>query len=176
MYGAAAEMAPTQFILDESAADGSMLDQEALREQLAADVPNWSNVRRLYEDEIHWPVPAVAATPVVHLTGDWLHARLNEGEHIVSLSCYGYWGGCCGLEPSMKTSLNNGGYTFIGYADSCLTNQFDVNDAISEALVQTITAARSPTSATRAFHGSASATISSATFSKACRPRAHLVC
>ena len=135
-YGTAQEMAPQRFILDESAADGSMLDQEALRTQLAADVPGWSSVRRLYEDEVDLPPPAVGATPLEHLTGAGITARLNEGQHIVSLSGHGWWGGCCGLEPSMKTSLNNGGATFIAYADSCLTNQFDVDDAISEGLVQ----------------------------------------
>jgi len=36
----------------------------------------------------------------------------------------------------MRTSLTNGQRTFIGYADSCLTNQFDVSDAVSESLVQ----------------------------------------
>ena len=135
-YGTAQEMAPQRFVLDESAADGSMLDQEALRTQLAADVPGWSSVRRLYEDEIDLPPAAVGATPLEHLTGAGITARLNEGQHIVSLSGHGWWGGCCGLEPSMKTSLNNGGATFIAYADSCLTNQFDFDDAISEGLVQ----------------------------------------
>src|SRR5215208_4935388 len=36
----------------------------------------------------------------------------------------------------MRTRLTNGHRTFIGYADSCLTNQFEVEDAISESLVQ----------------------------------------
>ena len=133
-YGAAAEMAPLRFILDESAADGSMLDQEALRTQLAADVPHWSSVRRLYEDELDLAAPGPA--PLEHLTAARLHDRLDEGQHIVSLSGHGYWGGCCGLDPSMATALHNGGHTFIAYADSCLTNQFDVSDAISESLVQ----------------------------------------
>lgn len=133
-YGTAAEMTPQAFILDDAAADGSMMDQEALRLQLAADVPNWSTVRRVYEDEID--LPAGGGPPVEHLTDARVLARLNEGQHIVSLSGHGWWGGCCGLSPSMRTSLTNGGQTFIAYADSCSTNEFDVNDAISELLVQ----------------------------------------
>jgi len=75
VYGAAAEMAPMHFILDDSAADGSMLDQEALRMQLATDMPNWSDVRRLYEDGIDLPPPAVGATPLEHSRGSFDHAR-----------------------------------------------------------------------------------------------------
>ena len=135
VYGAAAEMAPQQYILDNSEADGSMLDQEQLRQQLAADVPEWSDVGRLYEDEIDLPPAAVGASPLAHLTGERMFVWLNEGQHIVSLSGHGWWGGCCGLEPSMRTTLTNGGHTFIAYADSCYTNQFEVDDAISESLL-----------------------------------------
>ncbi|CAN5278205.1 hypothetical protein BH11PSE10_BH11PSE10_17850 [soil metagenome] len=134
VFGSAQEMSPGQFVLDESTADGSMLDQETLRQQLATDVPGWSNVRRLYEDEIDLPAPA--GPPLEHLTDAGLHARLSEGQHIVSLSGHGWWGGCCGLDPTMRTSLTNGGRTFVAYADSCLTNQFDMPDAISESLLQ----------------------------------------
>jgi hypothetical protein len=136
VYGSAAEMAPPAFILDESAGDGSMIDQETLRKQLAADVPAWSNVRRLYEDEIDLSPADASAAPLEHLTADRIETRLDEGQHIVSLSGHGWWGGCCGLQPAMRTSLTNGSHTFIAYADSCLTNQFDVDDAVSESLLQ----------------------------------------
>jgi hypothetical protein len=113
-----------------------MLDQETLRTQLAADVPGWPDVARLYEDEIDLSPAAATAAPLEHLSQARLETHLDNGPHIVSLSGHGYWGGCCGLAPSMRTSLTNGAHTFIGYADSCLTNQFDFSDAISESLVQ----------------------------------------
>jgi hypothetical protein len=136
VYGDAAEMSPAYFVLDEASADGSMLDQETLRTQLAADVPGWPDVARLYEDDVDLGPAAVAAAPLEHLSQARLETHLDSGPHIVSLSGHGYWGGCCGLAPSMRTSLTNGAHTFIGYADSCLTNQFDFSDAISESLVQ----------------------------------------
>jgi hypothetical protein len=135
-YGTPDEMAPQFFVLDDSAADGSMLDQESLRTQLQTDVPDWSDVARLYEDDVDLSPAAMTAAPLAHLSADRLEADLDAGPHVVSLSGHGYWGGCCGLSPSMRTSLTNGHHTFIGYADSCLTNQFDVEDAISELLVE----------------------------------------
>jgi hypothetical protein len=136
VFGNAAEMSPAYFVLDEASADGSMVDQEALRTQLASDMPGWSDVNRLYEDDVDLNPAAVAVAPLDHLSADLLETNLDDGPHIVSLSGHGYWGGCCGLSPSMRTSLTNGSRTFIGYADSCLTNQFDVEDAVSEDLVQ----------------------------------------
>ena len=136
VYATTDEMSPAFFILDEATADESMLDQETLRAQLAGDVPDWSDVSRLYEDDVDLDPGARAAAPLQHLTAPRLESLLDTGPHIVSLSGHGSWGGCCGLNPSMRTSLTNGRRTFIGYADSCLTNQFDVSDAISEALVQ----------------------------------------
>ena len=136
VFGANDEMSPDHFVLDDSAGDGSMLDQEQLRVQLAGDIPAWSSVSRLYEDDVDLPPPAVGAAPLEHLTDARLEAHLDDGPHVVSLSGHGYWGGCCGLNPTMRTSLTNGSHTFIGYADSCLTNEFDVDDAISEQLIQ----------------------------------------
>lgn len=134
-FGANDELSPMYFVVDDAAGDGSMLDQEALRLQLSTDVPGWSQVHRLYEDDVDLPA-APGAPPLEHLSATGLEAQLDQGPHIVSLSGHGYWGGCCGLGPSMRTSLTNGTRTFIAYADSCLTNQFDVEDAISEQLVQ----------------------------------------
>ncbi len=135
VFGANDELSPQYFVLDTSMADGSMLDQETLRTQLAADMPLLSDVRRLYEDDVDLP-PPVGPVPLEHLSETGLEAQLDRGPHIVSLSGHGYWGGCCGLNPGMRTSLTNGARTFIAYADSCLTNQFDVEDAISERLIQ----------------------------------------
>ena len=135
VYGSAAELQPSGFIFDHTNADGSLRDQEELRQQIAADLPAINDVSRLYEDEIDLTPTQVSAGPVSHLTDDRLRDALNDGQHFVSLSGHGNSGGCCGLSVGMADNLNNGMETFIGYADSCLTNQFDTEDAVSEHLL-----------------------------------------
>ncbi|AEJ02762.1 hypothetical protein Nit79A3_3017 [Nitrosomonas sp. Is79A3] len=135
VYGAVVEVSPPNFLIDSSVQDSSMSDQEQLREQLRTELPGWDRVSRLYEDELDLTPAQAVAAPVQHLTPNRLEAALNAGPHVVSLSGHGYDGGCCGGSVYMASGLTNGYQTFIGYADSCLTNQVDSNDAFSEALV-----------------------------------------
>ena len=135
VYGSAAQLAPPAYTLDGAEADGSMTDQEALRQQLNTIVPAWSNVDRLYEDDVDLDAASRAAAPLAHLTAAALEARLSAGPHIVSLSGHGNWPGCCTLSPDMTSRLTNSGRPFIVYADSCLTNEFDLNYAVSQNLV-----------------------------------------
>lgn len=130
----AAELTPAQYILDHEDADGSMVDQEALRTQIAADLGTY-DVVRLYEDEIDLTPGEAAAAPIAHLTADRLREALDAGPHYVSMSGHGWSGGCCGMSPALADGLRNDGHTFIAYADSCLTNEFNVDDAVSEHLV-----------------------------------------
>jgi peptidase C25-like protein len=134
VYGAG-NLTPAKYVIDDAAPDGSMTDQELLRHQLATKVPGWSNVDRLYEDDIDLDPPDRAAVPLTHLTQPALETRLNAGPHVVSLSGHGNWPGCCGLDPGVNNRLANAGAPFIGYADSCLTNEFDLTYAISQDLV-----------------------------------------
>jgi hypothetical protein len=134
VYGAA-NLAPAAYVIDDAVADGSMTDQEALRHQLATTVPGWSDVDRIYEDDRDLDPPDRAAAPLTHLTQPALETRLDAGPHIVSLSGHGNWPGCCGLDPGVNNRLTNAGVPFIGYADSCLTNEFDLTYAISQDLV-----------------------------------------
>jgi hypothetical protein len=133
IYGG--NLAPAAFVVDDAVADGSMTDQEQLRHQLAATVPGWSSVDRVYEDDADLAPTDAAAAPLTHLTQPTLEMRLNAGQHIVSLSGHGNWPGCCGLDPGVNSRLTNAAAPFIGYADSCLTNEFDLTFAISEDLV-----------------------------------------
>ena len=134
VYGAE-NLAPTAYVIDDAVADGSMTDQEALRHQLATTVPGWSDVDRIYEDDLDLDPPDRAAAPLTHLTQPALEARLDAGPHIVSLSGHGNWPGCCTLNPDVNNRLTNAGAPFIVYADSCLTNEFDLTYAISQDLV-----------------------------------------
>lgn len=135
VYGPEAELAPQVFLLDRMEQDGSMHDQEQLRTQIAAELPAINTVSRLYQDELDLTPAEAAAAPVDHLTEDHLRTALNAGPHFVSLSGHGNSNGCCWLSGAMAQNLTNGFHSFIGYADSCLTNQFDDEDAVSERLL-----------------------------------------
>lgn len=134
-YGPVAELTPYRFIFDFTDPDGSMADQELLREQIATDHPALSQVSRLYEDEIDLTPAQMAAAPIQHLTRDRVEDALNNAPHFVSLSGHGGPGGTSGLDIAMAQTLTNGYHSMIGYADSCLTSQFDGEDAVSEHLV-----------------------------------------
>lgn len=135
VYGPAAELTPQAYIFDRAEPDGSLSDQEQLREQVDAELPGITGFTRLYEDEVDLTPAQAAAAPVEHLTEDRLRTALNAGPHIVSLSGHGNSDGCCALSGNLAQNLTNGYHTFIGYADSCLTNQFDAEDAVSERLL-----------------------------------------
>ena len=135
VYGAAEELAPAGYIFNSTQLDGSLADQEQLREQMRVDMPAFNHIRRLYEDLQDMTPEQVAAAPVELLTTDGLRNALNAGPHIVSLSGHGYWGGCCDLSYDIADNLANGYHSFIAYADSCLTNQLD-GDAVSEHLIR----------------------------------------
>jgi len=134
--GPAEERNPRMYLLDHVGQDGSMADQETLREQLATELPGWNQVSRLYKDETDLTPAQVAAAPVSHLTSARIEAAMNTRPHVVSLSGHGSGGGCCGAGIAMAQGLTNGAYAFIGYADSCLTNQVDMEDAFSETLIK----------------------------------------
>jgi hypothetical protein len=135
VYGPSAELTPDRYIFDRTDPDGSMRDQEQLREQVETELPRVDTIARLYEDEVDLTPAQAAAAPIAHLTSDRLRDALNAGQHFVSLSGHGSSNGCCGLDGAMAAGLLNGLHSSIGYADSCLTNQFDAEDAVSERLL-----------------------------------------
>lgn len=136
VHGPAAELNPIRFELDCPDQDTSMVDQEQLREQLAADLPAWNRVRRLYADLTDLTPAQRAAAPVAYLTTTRLQNELNASPHIVSLSGHGSPDGCCGAEAWMAAGLTTSGPGFIAYADSCLTGASDSEDSMGEALVK----------------------------------------
>ena len=135
VYGLKDELSPLYYAFNTIGQDFSMLEQEDLRRQLALELPNINNISRLYEDEMDLTPSELAAAPVDHITVDRLRDSLNKGTHFVSLSGHGNTDGCCGFSNDLAKNLANRYHTFIGYADSCLTNAFDVNDAVSEISV-----------------------------------------
>ena len=136
VHGPVVERTPSQFTLDWFDPDGSMTDQELVRQQVGAELPGIDTFDRLYEDDLDLTPPQRWAAPVQHLTSSRLEAAMNARPHIVSLSGHGSGDGCCGGSKSLASSLTNGTPGFIAYADSCLTNQFDDNDdSFSERLL-----------------------------------------
>jgi hypothetical protein len=131
----ATDLAPTWFILDEPAADGSMLDQEQIVDIAYHTLRGITSVERLYEDVVD--LPAGRPSGAEYLTQTRLTDRLNQGPHFVSLSGHGNPGGVAGLDPWVARSLNNGLPGFIGYADSCLTGDFADSgwDVMNKALL-----------------------------------------
>ncbi|HSW03797.1 C25 family cysteine peptidase [Aquabacterium sp.] len=136
VHGAVVERDPPSYLFDAPGQDGSMADQEALRVQLAADLPGWGQVSRLYEDMTDLTPGQAVAAPVGYLTSTRLQTALNAAPHIVSLSGHGSPGGCCGGGTWMASALSNGLPGFIGYADSCLTGAMDSEDSFAEELLK----------------------------------------
>jgi hypothetical protein len=136
VHGSLEERTPQLYEFDWPGQDGSMSDQEALRVQVAAELPGIDRPERYYEDEFDLTVAEQLAAPVDFLTTAKLLSALNAAPHIVSLSGHGNPDGCCALSVAGVSSLTNGPLGFIAYADSCLTNMFDTEDAMSEALLK----------------------------------------
>jgi hypothetical protein len=139
VHGPPEELQPQKFLFDRAEPDQSMLNQEVLREQLALELPEIDLVSRLYEDEIDLSPAAVSAAPLDHLTGDRLEDALNSGPHFVSFSGHGSDLGSM-LPASVVSSLNSDHHTFIGYADSCWSGEFDADafagsDSLGENLL-----------------------------------------
>lgn len=135
VQGASEELAPGRYLFDNPDQDGSMHDQEELREQIAAELPGLDTVSRLYEDELDLTAAERVAAPVGHISSGDMQAALNAAPHIVSLSGHGNPSSCCDTYPGLAAGLTNGYGAFIGYADSCLTNAFDESDSLSEAFL-----------------------------------------
>ena len=120
-----AELTPSEFVLDETGLDLAIREQESLRELMAKNVPSLTEVRRVYEYELDLPDTAISAAPLRRLTSAAIRAELNDGPHLVAMTGHGWFGGGCQFGEAELNALTNGDRTFIIYADSCYTNEFD---------------------------------------------------
>ncbi|WP_395311305.1 C25 family cysteine peptidase [Mycobacterium sp. AMU20-3851] len=137
VHGPTPERTPASFEMDPRAQDGSLADQERLRIQLGNELPGINRFQRLYEDLLDLTFFQRLAAPADYLTTASMRAALDSGPHFVSLSGHGSGNGCCAATVAMAKSLTNTAH-FIGYADSCLTNELDMRfgDAFSEELLK----------------------------------------
>ena len=136
VFGNIDDLSPQKFIFDIMEPDGSLRDQELLRQQIQDSLPHYNNMYRLYRDEVDLTPTERVGAPIDHLTVTGLRNKMNEGQHFISLSGHGSADGCCGLNRDMSQNFTNGYQSFIVFADSCLTNEFNVEDAISEILLK----------------------------------------
>lgn len=136
IYGSATDITPAHFILDHTQADGSMMDQESLRQQVDSELPVIKRFTRLYEDIESLPVANQLAAPLARINNATLTNALNEGQHFVSLSGHGNQGGCCHLGNAVASGITNTNKCFIAFADSCLTNAYTHTDSMSEDLIK----------------------------------------
>ena len=134
------------FTFDPASREGSMSDEEALRKQVAAEIPGWNLVSRLYCDESDLTPDERAAAEVEHISVSGMRDKLNQGQHAVSLSGHGASYGVLWepdpalagidfyLSDSLACSLSNAFMPSIVFADSCDTNHF-IGPSISKDLV-----------------------------------------
>lgn len=140
VYGSAAERAPQLFVLDPTEEADTMGEQEDLRRQVRRDIPCWHAESALYSDAVDVPAADRAGIDIQYYTREKLRAKLNEGQHVVSLAGHGSpdatcWGGEGGqLDKALASQLVNGASSGILYANSCLTNRF-TEDNLSRQLL-----------------------------------------
>lgn len=111
-----------------------MINEETFHKQVATELPGINHLTRLYEDEYDLSMINRSEGEIDYLTSANIRAALATSPHFVSHSGHGSTGGCCCLDSSVAGGLSNP-MGFIMWADSCFTNGFDTNDAMSEALI-----------------------------------------
>ena len=139
VYGTdTAELTPIYYALDKDEADSSMTESETLRKWMKSHYHKINQIQRLYTDETDLNPIDYSDGSLRHLTAENLETALNMGPHFVSLSGHGNSNGVAYLSSDLVNRTINGRNTSIMFADSCLTNQFDVNDAMGEHAVKTV--------------------------------------
>jgi hypothetical protein len=115
--------------------DSSVTEKEAMRAKLATLAPALDQRLRLYEDLSDipdYPSPDLRANNEADM-----HAALDTGYNVVTLSGHGNWWGCCGASTSYAGILANWTAGGVVYADSCLMARFDQDRAIAEVMTTT---------------------------------------
>ncbi len=133
VYGANnAQLTPMYYAIDSDGPDSSMTQQETLRKWMKSHFYKIDEIQRLYTDETDLDPQDMADGSLRHLTEENLEDALNYGPHFVSFSGHGNSNWVAYLNTALVNRTNNGRYTSIMIADSCLTNKFDDNDSVGE--------------------------------------------
>lgn len=129
VFGPSGTLRPAFFFFDHRSQDGSVQEKEQVKNLFTSLFPAFADRQRHYKD-----VYDIAPAPdLQRLTTASMRTALDDGFNVTSLSGHGWFGGCCGLDRDYVDELVNP--AGIIYADSCLTNEFDQSDAVSELLL-----------------------------------------
>jgi hypothetical protein len=134
VYGAADELTPQEFVLNQEGLDESATTQERQRMGLPLVMPSLTRVSRLYEDDVDVPPADVPAAPLGHLTENTLKTTMDAGPHIVALSGHGNPGWTCDIFNDTWRSLRNN-ELFITYASGCQTAKYEGSDVMGQVAV-----------------------------------------
>jgi hypothetical protein len=127
-------LAPNRFWFESHQPERGMREKEQLKDDVfLVEFPELDLLNRYYKD--YMDDDEYPAGDLHDLTPGLLETVLQTGPHFVSLTGHGWYTGCCHLNNAMAGGLTNTPRCFIAYADSCLTNGFDSEDAMSEDLV-----------------------------------------
>lgn len=130
-----AELTPKKFLLDEKGLDPAIRELEDVHQLVDQSRPSINEVHRLYSyepDFFPWIEEFGSKNAYLWLLdAQALEDELNDGPHLVCMVGHGWKGGCCQYGEPIVDSLTNGDRTFIIFADSCFTNEFNLEDTIS---------------------------------------------
>ncbi len=135
--GPALDMHPRKFFLDSAEPDLSLLEKDEVYRLFGERFPQVDMRRRRYEDI--WDAPDFGAPGLSDLSPEGMRTEFERGYNLVSLTGHGNYGGCAFVDVSWVRELTNGYRGGVAYADSCLTNEFNVTDAVSEVFTTTET-------------------------------------
>lgn len=140
VYASAAELSPNSFVLDPGEEADTMSEQERLRKVVTKGMPGWNRQSGLYPDVVDIPDADRQGIDLQYYTQDRLRAKLNEGQHVISIAGHGNpWSTCCSdgmgsFDNTVADNLINWPNCGIVYVNSCLTNRY-TDDSLSRHLV-----------------------------------------
>jgi hypothetical protein len=110
------------FIFDHNQMDAAAIEKEEIRSDLASIDPALDMRRRLYADSQVPPAPDLSPLSALGMLN-----QLNSGRNVISVTGHGSPYQCCGLNTDLFPYLNPyAAPTGVVYAESCLTNAFDL--------------------------------------------------
>jgi hypothetical protein len=119
------------FFWDPVGLELAAFEKETLRGLMNSWFSDFKNVQRHYSDYFDLTAPPA----IVPLDSPVLRAAMNAGQHFVSLTGHGWWGGCCAIDSNAQPDFTNNHQYFIAFADSCSTARPDGVDSLGETSV-----------------------------------------
>lgn len=129
--GPEATINPVDFFWDPVGLELAMSEKETLRGMMDNWFPAFDNVQRHYADYFDLAAPP----PVTQLVNTTVRNAINTGQHFLSLTGHGSWGGCCAIKINTQPDFTNSHQYFIAFADSCSTGRPDGVDSLAEVSV-----------------------------------------